>query len=262
MKWRLFWLFCLLFIWLFCSGAANAGPLAERLSQFPNWVDKPPVQAAEGDLAYPNWFKGTWEVTTTLVDLVAPLSPEVTTPGFESNRQYVNQPVTFRARFLEKQVRAKLNLPIVQLSVRTQPQVVADRAFNGLNLSKAYLGDRTILSVKVDPSSPNRQVTFLRGDRQLASTITGRATEAPEPETFLTTEVFQQLFRGTPQPYFNQVETTTAYRHCPSQDPAIVADQVTAIYLSPQDPDYFKAGERPVALYRYQLEFSPLVSAQ
>ncbi|MGJ3251150.1 MAG: DUF6816 family protein [Elainellaceae cyanobacterium] len=34
---------------------------------------------------------------------------------------------------------------------------------------------------------------------------------------------------------------------------------MTAIYLSPQDPDYFKANGHPVALYRYRyrLEFSP-----
>ena len=37
-----------------------------------------------------------------------------------------------------------------------------------------------------------------------------------------------------------------------------MADQITAIYLSPQDPDYFKAKDKPVALYRYQLAFSPL----
>nr|WP_319592620.1 hypothetical protein [Zarconia navalis] len=34
----------------------------------------------------------------------------------------------------------------------------------------------------------------------------------------------------------------------------VTADRVTAIYLSPQDPDYFKAQDRPVALYRYRLD--------
>ncbi|MBW4542643.1 MAG: hypothetical protein KME43_26465 [Myxacorys chilensis ATA2-1-KO14] len=97
---------------------------------------------------------------------------------------------------------------------------------------------------------------MLRDDYQLTSTITGRATETPNAKEFITTEVFQQVFRGAAQPYLNQVETTTAYQH---HDEArmIDADQITAIYLSPQDPDYFKAGEAPVALYRYRLEFYP-----
>jgi hypothetical protein len=142
--------------------------------------------------------------------------------------------------------------------------VVADRAFNGLNIAQAYLGDRTIQSVKVDPSSPNRQITFLRTGRQLVSIVTGRASETPAPSRFISTEVYNQVFRGTSQPYFNQVETTTAYQLVrPALDssntlrsPTIEADQVTAVYLSPQDADYFKALDRPVALYRYRLDLS------
>jgi hypothetical protein len=67
--------------------------------------------------------------------------------------------------------------------------------------------------------------------------------------------VSQQVFRGTPHLYFNTVETTTAYRRLHS---SIEANQVTAIYLSPQDPDYFKAVDRPVALYRYRLQLLPV----
>lgn len=222
---------------LLWSGIAAASPLSERLAQFPDWQTKPPVQAAKGDLGYPNWFTGDWQVTTTLVDLAAPIAPDVVTPGYESNRAYLNQPVPFAVRF-----------------VRQGGQLVSDRAYNGLNLAKAYLGDRVVLAVKVDTHNPNRQITILRGERQLVSTVTGRATESPHADTFLTSEVFQQEFRGAPQLYFNIVETTTAYQQF-AEPPEIIADQVTAIYLSPQDPDYFKAGNRPVALYRYRLEF-------
>jgi hypothetical protein len=90
----------------------------------------------------------------------------------------------------------------------------------------------------------------------LVSTITGRSTETPQTDEFVTTEVFQQEFRGAPALYFNEVETTTAYHYLPTKTPTITADQVTAIYLSPQDPKYFSARETPVALYRYRLEFS------
>ena len=135
---------------------------------------------------------------------------------------------------------------------------MADRAFNSLNLARAYLDDRTVLSVKVDPDSPNRQITFLRGDRHLVSIVTGRSTKTTLDGKFIATEVFQQLFKGGGRPYFNIVESTTAYQQLQTSSAAIEADQVTAVYLSPQDPDYFAAGSRPVALYRYRLEFFPL----
>lgn len=139
-----------------------------------------------------------------------------------------------------------------------QEEIVADRAFNGLNLAKAYLGEKAVKTVEVDPHNPNRQLTIFRGDRQLESTILSRAVENPSPNEFVTTEIFQQIFRGTAQPYFNEVETTTAYYQLAGNAPAIEADQVTAIYLSPQSPDYFKAPNQPIALYRYQLEFAPV----
>lgn len=230
---------------------------------------------------YPDWFAGDWMVTTTLVDMVAPLAPEVVTPGFEGNRRFLNQPIAFRVRFIETKPPGLQSFiqPLLQPLFENKPaEVVSDRAYNGTNLAKAYLGDRAVLAVKVDPSNPNRQVTLFSDNRQLASTVTARATEAPTPDQFVTTEIFQQEFLGAPQIYFNEVENTTAYMHKrgsseslngqlsrtpinpldatlalnsseqhdetlddPDLDaPEITADQVTAIYLSPQDPDYFK----------------------
>lgn len=237
------------------------------MAEFPHWQTLPPMMAAQGDLTYPDWLAGTWTVTTTLVDLVAPLAPDLTTPGFDSNRQYLNQPIKFQARFIPvvplKRDQPFLPLPIQPISL--PPAIVADRAFNGFNLAKAYFNseptqtESPVLAVKVDPANPNRQITLLRPDRQLVSTVTARATETLTPDRFITTELFQQEFRGLPQPYFNRVETTTDYQRQASgtgADPfAIGADQITAIYLSPQDPHYFEARDRPVALYRYRLEF-------
>ncbi|NJR65411.1 MAG: hypothetical protein HC772_08995 [Leptolyngbyaceae cyanobacterium CRU_2_3] len=278
---QIVWMTGLLLLWLFCSGLAQAdglvvrpaSPLEIRLSQFPNWQGKPPVQASRGDLIYPNWFEGNWRVTTTLLEMVAPLAPETTTPGFEGNRQYLNRPIAFNVHFVEAQSKGLDSLLSLILN-RGEKQIVSDRAFNGMSLSKAYLGDR-VIAVKVDPNNPNRQITLLQGDspvglfseRQLVSTVIGRSTATPNPDQFLTSEVFQQEFRGTPQIYFNEVENTTAYLHQATRDspdqPEITAEQVTAIYLSPQDPDYFETvtngsflGEpHPVALYRYRLEF-------
>lgn len=250
------WSFYLLFLFLLWSGDALAGELSERLANFPQWEKLTSVQSASGDLVYPEWMAGTWQVTSTLVDLAAPLAPEIVTPGFEGNRRQLNQPVSFVVRFVKEQPYIS-ELKILPQLKKKSPILVADRAFNSLNLARAYLGDEAVLLVKVDPDSPNRQITFLRSSRQLVSIVTARATETTPDDKFITTEVFQQLFKGGSRPYLNSVESTTAYHKLPTANPAIEADQVTAVYLSPQDPDYFKAGSRPVALYRYRLEFIP-----
>jgi hypothetical protein len=232
-----------------------------------------------GDLYYPEWFVGPWEITSTLVDLLAPLAPNVTTPGFEGNRVLLHQPITTQVRFIippDSRSSSILELKPTSLSSNSSQVVVSDRAFNGLNLAKAYLGERAVVAVKVDPGNPNRQITLLRGDRrersdgsnrargirQLVSVVTERATEAPTHREFITSELFQQFFQGSSQLYLNTVETTTDYHYHPGDNPAITANQITAIYLSPQDPNYFKTKDNPVALYRYQLELRSLHLAQ
>ena len=94
-------------VWLLWSAPAQAETLAERVAAFPDWQSKPTVQAAEGDLAYPTWLAGTWHIKSTLVDLVAPFAPDLVTPGFESNRDYLDQPVDFDVRFVRQKVLSK-----------------------------------------------------------------------------------------------------------------------------------------------------------
>ncbi len=249
---KIIWVSLLILVWLLCSGEAMASPLAERVATFPNWSAKPPVQPAEGDLVYPAWMDGAWRMTSTLLAMQAPLAPEVITPGYEGNRQFLDVPIAADIRFQKARVAQGkfLNRPL-----RNKEGVVSDRAFNGLSLARAYMGDDWVKAVKVDPDNPNRQITFLKDQQQLVSTVTGRAVEQPDSNTFITTEVFQQFFRGgRPSVYLNEVENTTAYHY---QNDHIVADQITAVYLSPKDPNYFKAIDRPVALYRYALDLRP-----
>jgi hypothetical protein len=248
-------------ILLFTPGNAVAGPLADRLQVFPQWQSKPPVSVAEGDLIYPDWIKGTWDVTSTLIEQIAPLAPNLMTPGFEKNQAYLNQPVQFQVRFVEGSKLYRQRWRGIPIPVSRNQGVVADRAFNGLKIAQAYLGSRAVESVKVDPEDPNRQITVLNGDRQLVSLVTGRGSEIPAPDQFISTEITQQIFRRQPQIYLNEVETTTHYQRVKDAPEKITANQITAIYLSPQDPDYFAAGGKAIALYRYQLELSPVATA-
>lgn len=77
---RAIWSFCLIFLFLLCSGEAVALELAERLAHFPKWEKISSAPPATGDLVYPDWMAGSSEVRSTLVDLVAPLAPDIVTP--------------------------------------------------------------------------------------------------------------------------------------------------------------------------------------
>ncbi|BAZ39840.1 hypothetical protein NIES4101_57970 [Calothrix sp. NIES-4101] len=266
------WILCLI-IGIFLSDDAQAGELAERLADFRQWQKLTSVRSLSGDLVYPSWMAGEWMVKSTLVDLAAPLAPDIVTPGFAANRQYLNQPVSFPVKFVPEQTANLINSDFnfaskliprtINPSSSQAAKIIADRAYNGLSLARAYLGEDAVISVKLDPKSPNRQITLLRGDKQLVSIITARGIETTDDGRYITSEVFQQVFRDAKKeanPYFNYVESTTAYRQVSNENlnnlhNIIEADQVTAVYLSPQDKNYFQAGSRPVALYRYKLEF-------
>ncbi len=227
----------------------------ERIAAFPQWEGKPALQAATGDLVYPDWMAGNWTMTSTLVEMVAPLAPQVTTPGFEGNRQFLDDPVRCQVRFVPSNVLGGTAIvPLLSLQNRSliKAQIVSDRAFNGLSLAKAYLGDR-VFRVWVETRDANRMTTKFRDNRKLFSTTIGRAVEQPDANHFVATELYQQFFQSPEKPYKNQVETTTEYALQPNG--TITANQFTAVYLNPPHPKAYLAGDRPVALYRYQLAF-------
>lgn len=257
---KLVWIVLLCLGWMVCQGpTAIAGSLQERLDRFPNWRSPPMLQPAKGDLYYPDWFAGQWQVTSTLVDLAAPLAPDIATPGFEANQKTLNQPVTFSVQFGPEtfKVWALPSLPFPVGQILPSQGIVADRAYNGMSLANALLGNAVLKSIKVDPQSPNRQVALFQNGQKLVTRISDRATETQTDDNFVSSELYQQEFRSSTQIYFNRVENTIAYHRVFGKPPVIEADQVTAIYLSPQDPDYFKAKDRPVTLYRYRLHFLP-----
>lgn len=232
------------------DATAMAASLSDRLGQFPQWTNKPSVKSAKGDLEYPEWMAGMWNVSSTLTEQFAPLAPDIVTPGFEDNKNYLHQEIAFQVRFgTEYDTRSP---GLLSAFKSTKPGVVADRAFNGTKIAEAYLGDDRVYKVKIDPDNPNQQITFLQGERKLISKVTGRGYQIPTEKQFIATEVTQQLFRSPERLYLNEVEITSKYELL---DPDhISAEQMTAIYLSPQDPDYFTAGDRPVALYHYHLD--------
>lgn len=226
-----------------------AGELNQRLASFPLWNNKPRVNIPQGELIYPPWMEGIWEVTSTLVQQIAPLAPEIVTPGFAQNQKYLQQPIQFRVKFQADYLADSTLLP---RAIPPQLPIIADRAFNGWNIAEAYLGKDAVTTVKVNPSNPNEQITVLANQSQLITKVTGRNTELVDESRFIATEIAQQIFRSPTQVYLNEVETTSVYQLISPTE--ITGEQITAIYLSSQDPDYFRVVNRPVALYRYRLQ--------
>jgi hypothetical protein len=229
----------ILFLLIACLNTypALASSLTERIQQFPNWIDRPTTKPAKGDLYYPDWMEGKWQVTSILNEQYAPLAPKIVSPGYKENDEYLDRSIQFTVNFPKQKM-----------------LVISDRSYNGFNIATAYLGKDKVIAVKTDPNNPNRQITKLKGNKQLISTVTDRAREIPSKDRFIATEITQQIFRNDPEIYLNTVETTTSYQLVDRD--RITADQITAIYLSPKDPNYFNAVDRPVSLYLYKLNLT------
>jgi hypothetical protein len=242
-------LLMLLLVLLLCwNDNALAATLQQRITDFPRWSLATNL-LTEGELTYPQWFAGEWQATSILREQVAPLAPAVVTPGFDRNQSNIDRPYQFRVRFGSATTTVAAGIAVE----RESGKIVADRTFNGEQIANAYLGANAVKSIRTSDRPQVVQVTKLSNGTELRSTVTGYLSELLGSDGFVTTEVDQQIFQGKTT-YLNTVETTTNYRLVGKHH--IKAEQVTAIYLSPQDPDYFRALQRPVALYRYTLELT------
>jgi hypothetical protein len=242
-------LLMLLLVLLLCwNDSALAATLQQRITDFSRWSLATNL-LTEGELTYPQWFAGEWQATSILREQVAPLAPDVVTPGFDRNQANINRSYQFRVRFGSATTTVAAGIRVERESGR----IVADRTFNGEQIVNAYLGANAVKSIQTSDQPQVTQVTKLSNGTELRSTVTGYLSESLGPDVFATIEIDQQIFQGKTT-YLNIVETTTNYRLVGKHH--IQADQVTAIYLSPQDPDYFRALQRPVALYRYTLELT------
>ena len=185
-------------ITILMSGApAWASPLSERVDQWPAWSLPGPLKrpSSRGDLIYPDWFEGLWEVNSIDVD-----APE-------------DAPLTHQARFVRDR----------------RGRLVSDRSFNALAIGKALLGEQ-LLRVEDDPDSANRQIAKLKGDQRLETTVTGRRQERSDEATFLADELVLQIMHAPGPPRLSRIETLSRYSRCGDD---ICADQWQGRYAPP-----------------------------
>lgn len=225
--------------------------LEERINQYPLWQHGISLPKPEKELIFPLWFEGKWRVTSILKEQIAPLSPQFTTPGFEQNKEYIDKKVSFLVQFIPQNILSQKN-SFLPRKISKDKFIIADRTFNGLSIAEAYLGKDNVEKVIVNLNNITEQITKFRGENELISTVIGREKQVVSEKEFITSEVTRQFFRRPNSVYLNLVETTTKYQLVNPN--YITAKQVTAIYLAPQDPDYFLALDQPVALYYYTLD--------
>jgi hypothetical protein len=182
--------------------AAGEAPLEHRRAAWPDWrLPAPLPRPGRGDLEYPAWFAGDWQVSSWEAD--AP--PE----------SAVRWAVRFRAA--------------------PSGAVVGERAANARAVGRALLGD-ALQEVRDDPTNPNRQLARLRGEQTLESTVVGRRSEQPQadPSLFLSDELTLQVLHGPGDPRVSRIETLSRYvRHGEGEGRWIEAEQWQARYPSP-----------------------------
>ncbi|WLT39808.1 hypothetical protein NON20_10665 [Synechocystis sp. B12] len=79
-----------------------AESLPDRWEAYPHWSNLPTLEQRKGEIRYPEWFAGTWQVTSTLVEQLGPLAPDIVSPGFAKNAAYLEQPIEFPVRFIDQ----------------------------------------------------------------------------------------------------------------------------------------------------------------
>ncbi len=170
--------------------------LERRLASWPTWsLPAPLPRPGRDDLIWPAWFRGEWEVSSSPAEGAEP-------------------PLHWRARFVAD----------------GNGGAVADRAFNASQIGKALLGDE-LISVRNDPANPNRQLSLLRGDLQLESTLVGRRSARPTSASFLADELTLQVLHGPGAPRISRVEVLGLWQRL--EDGSISGEQWQASYSSP-----------------------------
>ncbi|MBE9221713.1 hypothetical protein IQ215_03295 [Cyanobacterium stanieri LEGE 03274] len=245
-------LFCCLILTslLINTYPALAENLENRIDNYPNWNNQISLPSPEQELIYPLWFEGDWLVTNILKEQIAPFAPEFETPGFSQNSDYIDKKITFPVKFISTIINNNSDV-FLPTKINTSEAIIADRSFNARAIAQAYLGENNVKQVIINQKNSTEQITKFSEENELISTVVGRKQETINQKEFITSEITRQFFRRPGNIYVNFVETTTKYNLIDANH--IKAKQYTAVYLSPQDPDYFIAFNKPVALYFYEL---------
>lgn len=224
---------------------------------------KPVFNVPPGELGFPAWFEGEWDCSMTFRGYEFPKLATV-------SRQDIVNDVAI-AGFQKLSIAhvpdvGREKTEFVARWARRGPKVVEDKAGNYAALINAVLGYQAVDDIVYDGArEPNRcSIVFAQGRTRNAERIelfaNARASEAVSDTIFLTSEYSRQVTFSPSTLSTVARQAVTEYQsfwtHRLEGD-TIRSNLLTAAYLEPQDPLFFKAVDQPVAVYSHDLLFRP-----
>ena len=248
------------------QAARGENQLAIRINNSEGNVVQPTYRAPwdPKTIFYPDWMFGEWNVRSKLEGVLTPLGKDYVPPGFlaalESSESDASE-YSYKLRFyktlpdtLENNLRFGLGLG--------QPRgaVIADKAFNTMQMTDAFLGySGAVSSVEFDVrNSPLRQTVTLSTlgpdfvplpPRRLELFVNALSSEKEGEDIFQTSELARQVFITVNNVQVSDYDVLNEFKLV--KDGYITGRQRSLLYLQPQDPLFFKSSGKAVCVYDY-----------
>lgn len=231
--------------------------------------------AGNDNTPYPDFLKGTWQVTQTLTNVAAPIGLtylggpngllSIAEKSFAESKSRLNQPVSLKLRFVT-----------VSQGQNRGSVVVEDRSFNTQQRLNAFAGKTVVASVTyADTGASNRAAVLANGGRQEdpLQTVVVQFKGPAAQKTFVTSHgggycsgdnqscwrgfegqrsIFALTNESTVPPIFTDSESL--WEFCRIDDDTVKGRLRLAGYLTANDKLYFDAKNRAVSLQDYTLD--------
>ena len=109
-----------------------------------------PFASKDKDIYYPSFFQGTWECQATLIQKIYPYGPSFLPSSslYEGSPRNRNEQVGDSTKYLVRYVPL---VPVEGVADTTKQQLISDRGYNAIEMSKAYQQLTPVQSVEWNP---------------------------------------------------------------------------------------------------------------
>lgn len=239
--------------------------IASRINNNQGDVVQPPYRVPWDPkvIFYPDWMFGEWNVKSTLQGVLTPLGKDYVPPGFLEalDSESDTSEYSYKLRFYKTLPDTpENNLRFVLGLGQPRGAVIADKAFNTMQMTNAFLGyNGAVRNVEYDVrNSPLRQTVTLSTlgpdlaplpPRRLELFINSLGLEKDGENVFRTSELARQVFISVNNVQVSDYEVVNEYMLI--KDGSITGRQRSFLYLQPQDPLFFKSNGKAVCVYDY-----------